>query len=188
MFAPFVIRQVNCKKYDTGLPQSEKLIMLPFSFPKVCNKKQYFYLLKPEAVFYLKINFMKDLSTTAFVPQLIIAHGTRNLDFYKHAFGAVETKHIVNADGSIHVSEMYIDGAMFHFHEENYDNSTFSPAKYNGVTTITGLMVADADAVITRALNAGAILVSPAQSYDYGYRQGSITDPLGHQWLIEMVI
>jgi PhnB protein len=131
---------------------------------------------------------MKKNSQTAFVPQLAISHGTMDLEFYKNAFGAIETKHIQNDDGSIHVSEMFIDGAMVHFHEEAYDGRTFSPEKYNGVTTTIGLMVADTDAVIARALKAGAKLVSPAQSYDYGYRQGSIVDPLGHHWIIETVL
>ena len=131
---------------------------------------------------------MKDIPKTAFVPQLAISHGTMDLEFYKNAFGAIETKHITNDDGSIHVSEMFIDGAMFHFHEEDYDGSTFSPGKYNGVTTTIGLMVADMDAVMARAVAAGARISSPAQSYDYGYRQGEVMDPLGHRWLIEMVI
>ena len=131
---------------------------------------------------------MKDTPRTAFVPQLVISHGTMDLEFYKNAFGATETIHLTNDDGSIHVSEMYIDGAMFHFHEEAYNGKTFSPGKYNGVTTIIGLMVADVDAVMARAIAAGARETSPAISYDYGYRQGEIMDPLGHRWLIEMVI
>jgi PhnB protein len=131
---------------------------------------------------------MKDTPKTAFVPQLVINHGTMDLEFYKNAFGANETKHITNDDGSIHVSEMFIDGAMFHFHEESYNGSSFSPGKYNGVTAIIGLMVADVDAVMARAIAAGARETSPAQSYDYGYRQGEVMDPLGHRWLIEMVI
>lgn len=131
---------------------------------------------------------MEDKPKTAFVPQLVIPHGTMDLEFYKNAFGAIETKHLTDDDGSIHVSEMFIDGAMFHFHEEGYDHTTFSPGKYNGVTAIIGLMVADVDAVMARALAAGAKEISPAKSHDYGYRQGSILDPLGHHWLIEMVI
>ena len=131
---------------------------------------------------------MKDAPKTTFVPQLVISHGTMNLEFYKNAFGAIETKHITNDDGSIHVSEMFIDGAMFHFHEESYDGSKFSPGKHKGVTAIIGLMVADVDAVMARAIAAGAKETSPAQSYDYGYRQGEVMDPLGHRWLIEMVI
>ena len=131
---------------------------------------------------------MKETSKTAFVPQLIISHGTMDLQFYKDAFGAIETKHITNDDGSIHVSEMFIDGAMFHFHEERYNGSSFSPDKHNGVTAIIGLMVADVDAIMAKAIAAGAKETSPAQSYDYGYRQGEIIDPLGHRWLIEMII
>lgn len=131
---------------------------------------------------------MNKMPSTAFVPQLTIAHGTMDLEFYKKAFNATETKHITNDDGSIHVSEMFIDGAMVHFHEESWDGSSFGPEKYNGVTTIIGLMVQDSDAVIANAVAAGAKVISPATSYDYGYRQGKILDPLGHQWIIEMVI
>lgn len=131
---------------------------------------------------------MTDTPKTAFVPMLTIIHGTMSLEFYKTAFCAVETKHITNDDGSIHVSEMFIDGAMFHFHEEAADGTTFGPEKYNGVTTIIGLMVSDVDKVMERAIAAGAKETSPATSYDYGYRQGSIIDPLGHHWIIEMAI
>jgi PhnB protein len=131
---------------------------------------------------------MKDIPATAFVPQLVIAHGTMDLEFYRNAFNAIETKHLTNDDGSIHVSEMFIEGAMFHFHEEAWDGTTFSPGKYHGVTTIIGLMVADVDAVVALAEKAGARVTSPPQSYDYGYRQATLIDPLGHYWLIEMVI
>ena len=131
---------------------------------------------------------MKEIPKTAFVPMLVIAHGTMDLEFYKNAFGAIESKHLTNDDGSIHVSEMLIDGAMFHFHEEVAHSNTFSPGKYNGVTTIIGLMVANVDSVMKHALAAGARETSPARDYDYGYRQGEIVDPLGHHWLIEMGI
>jgi PhnB protein len=131
---------------------------------------------------------MEGKSKVAFVPQLVISHGTMDLDFYKKAFGAVETKHLTNEDGSIHVSEMFIEEAMFHFHEESYTGKTFSPGKHNGVTAIIGLMVEDVDAVMDRAIAAGAKLISPAISYEYGYRQGTILDPIGHHWLVEMII
>ena len=60
--------------------------------------------------------------------------------------------------------------------------------KIKGVTTLIGLFVDDVDTVINKALQAGATLLSPAQNYDYGYRQGNIQDPFGHQWIIEMKI
>ncbi|HLZ86481.1 MAG TPA: VOC family protein [Puia sp.] len=127
-------------------------------------------------------------SKTFFAPQLIIKSGVMELDFYQNAFGAVELRRFSNDDGSIHVSEMSIDGALFHFHEERPAAGSVTPGQAGGVTTIIGLMVADVDAVMERAKAAGGLVKSPAQSYDYGYRQGQIIDPFGHHWLIEMVI
>lgn len=115
-------------------------------------------------------------------------NGTMDLDFYGKAFGAVELRRFSNDDGSIHVSEMTIDGALFHFHQEAPSGATFPPGRYNGVTTILGLMVDDVDGVMSRAIAAGARELSPAQDYDYGYRQGEVMDPLGHRWIIEKVI
>ena len=51
-----------------------------------------------------------------------------------------------------------------------------------------GLFVEDVDTVMNRAIEAGAVVLSPTQSYDYGDRQGQIKDPFGHVWLIEMKI
>ncbi len=131
---------------------------------------------------------MSNRPTTFFAPELIIPSGVMQLDFYHKAFGAVELRRFSNDDGSIHVSEMEIDGALFHFHEERPNSGHITPANAGGVTTIIGLMVQDVDAIMESAIAAGATVASPAQSYDYGYRQGSIIDPFGHHWQIEMVI
>jgi PhnB protein len=99
--------------------------------------------------------------------------------------GATELRRWNNDDGSIHVSELLIDGCIFHLHEEKLENSRFEPIQNNGVTSLIGLFVDDVDAFINKAVKEGAILVDPAQDYDYGYRQGLIKDPFGHIWLIQ---
>jgi PhnB protein len=131
---------------------------------------------------------MNDASKTIFVPMLAIKSGTMDVEFYRKAFGATELRRWSNDDGSIHVSELSIDGAIFHLHEEKPASGTFNAEKYKGVTTTIGLMVANVDLVMNRALVAGAVEASPAQDYDYGYRQGKIVDPFGHHWLIETTI
>lgn len=120
---------------------------------------------------------------TYFAPELTIPHGITNVDFYIKAFGATELRRFSNDDGSIHVSELEIDGAMFHLHEEG--KRYFSPAKTGSTTVTIGLFVEDVDAVMTKAAEAGAKITSPAQDYFYGYRQGGFTDPFGHCWQIE---
>lgn len=120
---------------------------------------------------------------TYFAPELTIPNGVADVDFYIKAFGAVELRRFNNDDGTIHVSELEIDGAMFHLHEENQHYT--SPQKAGSTTVTVGLFVDDVDAVIAKAIQAGAILTSPAQDYFYGYRQAKFTDPYGHSWQIQ---
>jgi PhnB protein len=141
--------------------------------PKDCN--QYFS----------KHFKMEPKNITTFAPQLYIESGITDISFYEKAFGAVELRRFTNDDGSIHVVELSIDGLLFHLHEESVKSNQFSPHRFNGTTVIVGLFVEDVDAVINRTIEAGAVVLSPAQSYDYGYRQGEIKDPFGHVWMIE---
>jgi len=134
------------------------------------------------------LNYGMNNTTPSLVPVLTISNGTMDVDFYKNAFGAVELRRWSNDDGSIHVAEMEIDGAMFHLHEENPERGSLFPKRHNGVTTTIGLMVPDVDIVMARAIPAGAKELSPAKDYEYGYRQGDIQDPFGHRWMIEKVI
>ncbi len=120
-----------------------------------------------------------------FAPQLHIPSGCRDIDFYVKGFGAVELRRWSNEDGTIHVAELTIDGALFHLHEENHNRGHFLPSAINGITSVIGLFVENVDLVMANAINAGATLSSPAQDYDYGFRQGKIKDPFGHIWLIQ---
>lgn len=122
---------------------------------------------------------------TFFAPQLFIPNGISDISFYSKAFDAVEIKVLRNDDGSIHVAELSINGTIFHLHEEHPAKGRLEPIKTKGVTSLIGLFVDDVDKVINKSLTAGATLLSPAQDYDYGYRQGDIQDPFGHQWMIE---
>jgi PhnB protein len=126
-------------------------------------------------------------SNTFFAPELYINNGVKDISFYKNAFGATENLCFTNDDGSIHVAELSINGAIFHLHEIT-SNKFFSPDKNNGCTCCIGLFVPDVDIVITQAIMAGAIEISPAKDYEYGYRQGTIQDPFGHYWQIQKKI
>ena len=128
---------------------------------------------------------MPNVSTPVFAPELYIPNGVKDVDFYINGLGAIELRRFANTDGSIHVSELSIAGAVFHLHEEVRNSSMFCPAKHQGSTVKLGLFVDDVDVYIAKAVAAGAKVVSPAQDYDYGYRQGDIMDPFGHIWMFE---
>ncbi len=121
---------------------------------------------------------------TFFAPQLIIDDCGAAIKFYEEAFGVKELQRWSNDDGSVHVAELSFDGALFHIHEPTQKKQD-SPEKLNGVTTIIGVFVDDVHAVAEKAVAAGATILNPVQDYDYNYRQGTLIDPFGHQWLIE---
>lgn len=120
-----------------------------------------------------------------FAPQIFINNGIKDISFYQNAFGAIKRLHFLNDDGSLHVAELSIDGAIFHLHEITENPYFFSPSKNNGTTALIGLFVSDVDAVMNKAIKAGAKEIKPAKDYEYGYRQGEIEDPFGHHWLIQ---
>ncbi|QKJ32135.1 VOC family protein [Mucilaginibacter mali] len=122
---------------------------------------------------------------TAFAPVLAVKNGTYDIDFYKNAFGAVETMRINNDDGSMHVAEFMIDDALFHLHEITQFSNTVTPLNAHGGTVTIGLLVDDVHAVFDRAVAAGATPTMPVTDFEYGWRQGEFIDPFGHKWTIE---
>jgi len=123
--------------------------------------------------------------TTHFAPELHIPNGTLEIDFYKK-FGAIEHFCFRNDDGSIHVAELDINGAIFHVHETMRD--ALEPISAKGVTTVIGLFVPDVEEVMNKAIQAGATEINPVTDHDYGYRQGMFKDPFGHYWQIQKKI
>ena len=120
----------------------------------------------------------------SFAPQLFIDNGVTDISFYSRAFGATENFAFRNDDGSVHVAELSIDGAIFHVHEVS-QAYFHTPEQCKGITAIIGLFVEDVNAIMAAAIDAGAAEISPAKDYEYGYRQGEVLDPFGHRWLIQ---
>ncbi len=121
---------------------------------------------------------------THFAPELHIPNGTSNIDFYTK-FGASEHFCLRNEDGSIHVAELEINGAIFHLHETMRWFEALEPISAKGVTAVIGLFVPDVAEVMQKAIEAGAIEISPVKDHEYGYRQGMFKDPFGHYWQIQ---
>lgn len=122
-----------------------------------------------------------------FAPELHIPNGTHNIEFYTK-FGATEHFCFRNDDGSIHVAELEINGAVFHLHETMRWFDALEPVSAKGVTSVIGLFVNDVHEVFNHAISAGATEISPVTDHEYGYRQGMFKDPFGHYWQIQKKI
>lgn len=128
------------------------------------------------------------MANTFFAPQLTIKVVAPAVEFYKKVFDAKVLRLFKNDDGSIHVAEMEIDGALFHIHEESPHNGQLSPETTKAATVLIGIFVNDVHAIARKAEDNGAKIISPVTDWEYGYRQSTFLDPFGHQWLIEKKI
>lgn len=125
---------------------------------------------------------------TRFAPTLYLENVAMGIEFYTAAFRAVELRRWSNPDGSVHVAEMAIDNTLFHMHQENERNKELSTGTLNGTSVVIGLFVPEPDQLMAKAVAAGAKATSPMQDYEYGYRQGTVTDPFGHRWTLQKKI
>ena len=121
---------------------------------------------------------------TAVTPQLSVRHGRAAVEFYKAAFGADEIYRVGGTDEHEEVvSQLAVGGSTFWVADESPEHLNFSPESVGGGTVRMLLTVADPDAVVQRAVAAGAAEVT-AVTDDYGWRVGRIVDPFGHHWEI----
>ena len=133
-------------------------------------------------------NESHETGPTFFAPHLTLRSVLAEIEFCKAAFGAAELRRWSNPDGTVHVAEMSINGALFHLHEEMPGSGEMSPETLKGTTSAIGLFVPDPVATMKQAIAAGGRELKAVEDYDYGYRQGTVMDPSGHVWLIQKKI
>jgi uncharacterized glyoxalase superfamily protein PhnB len=113
---------------------------------------------------------------------LIVPDADAAATWYGTALGATE---LWNLGG---VAGLEIEGAPFFLHENNPKNPSERDPVQAGVTsTRIELFVEDPDAVLRRALDAGATVTSEmkTEGRPWGsHRQGSFRDPFGHRWSV----
>ena len=123
-----------------------------------------------------------DMNATI-TPMLTVNNGVAAVEFYKNAFGADEAGRI-EADGKIIFTAISFGTVRFYLSDESDETHNISPKKARGTTVRLELTVQDPDALVEQARKYGAKIIFPVADHDYGYRQGRIEDPFGHQWVI----
>lgn len=117
-------------------------------------------------------------------PYLTIKGAADALEFYKRAFGATEVMRMTTPDGRIGHAEIRIGDSPIMLSDEFPDMDARSPQMIGGSPVMIHLYVDDADALVKRAVDAGATLQRPVEDQFYGDRAGKLADPFGHIWWI----
>jgi PhnB protein len=118
---------------------------------------------------------------TAIQPELWVEDGPAAIAFYERGLGA-EVLHLVSGpDPSDVVAQLSVAGACFWVSSSSDEMGRFSPLRIGGTTGRLLLVIADPDALMARALAAGATQRS-AVGDEHGWRLGRLVDPFGHEW------
>ena len=106
------------------------------------------------------------------------------IDFYASAFGATEKFRLTEPGGRIGHAELDFGGVTVMLSDEYPECDIRGPRAMGGTPVSIHLHVDNADAVIARAVEAGATVERPPQDEFYGERGGVVRDPFGHRWNI----
>jgi uncharacterized glyoxalase superfamily protein PhnB len=118
-------------------------------------------------------------------PYLAVADARAALAFYVEAFGAVPRGQVYEMeDGRIGHAEVLVGDTVLMLADEYPEIGLLGPLARGGSTTSLHLTVPDVDAVVARAVAAGATLEREVADAAYG-RTGVVLDPAGHRWMVQ---
>jgi PhnB protein len=117
-------------------------------------------------------------------PYLYIRGAAKAVEFYKKVFGAKEVLRMPGPAGQIMHAELKIGDSMIMLSDEHPQMGALSPESVGGSPMGLHVYVENVDAVVQKAVEAGAKLDRPVKDQFYGDRSGSLTDPFGHKWYV----
>jgi len=121
-----------------------------------------------------------------FIPHVIVSDGKAAMKFYAEVLGGSIGETMVAPDGKrIAHGEILLDGHKLFVSDEFTEQEGGSckmPSTLGGTCIRINVQTTDADAVIDRAVSAGARVIMKVQDMFWGARYGKFLDPFGHQW------
>jgi PhnB protein len=117
-------------------------------------------------------------------PHLVCAGAAKAIEFYKHAFGAEECARLPGPDGRLMHAAVKIGDSHVMLVDEMPEWGALGPKALKGSPVTIHLYVDDVDAVVARAVKAGAKVTMPVADQFWGDRYGKLEDPFGHHWSV----
>jgi PhnB protein len=117
-------------------------------------------------------------------PYLALDDAAEAIDYYTQAFGAKELSRMEAPGGKIGHAEIQIGDSIIMLTDTFPQSTTRAPSELGGTTASIFLYVDDVDAVVEKAVKAGATVTMEVADQFWGDRFGSIKDPYGHSWAI----
>jgi PhnB protein len=119
---------------------------------------------------------------------LVVEDVAEALRWYPNALGASERRVLHLPDGSPALADLDISGTLVAVAAPIPGTTLATPAKSGTTAAAFHLTVADAQAALRRAQEAGATVFEPLQDAFWGDRTVQILDPWGHRWAFDQHI
>ncbi|WP_458247959.1 VOC family protein [Streptomyces sp. MAI_2237] len=113
---------------------------------------------------------------TTVAPWVVTEDTGAFLDFVSHAFGGEELARVATESGAIGHAEIRVGDTVV----LAFDRSPDWPV----MPSLLRVFVADADEAFSRAVEAGAKVVTPLADDAFGQRGGRVKDPFGTIWWV----
>jgi PhnB protein len=117
-------------------------------------------------------------------PHLVCAGAAKAIEFYKQAFGAEEGARLPGPDGRLMHASVKIGDSQVMLVDEMPEWGALGPKSLKGTPVTIHLYVEDVDALVARAVKAGAKVTMPVADQFWGDRYGKLEDPFGHHWSV----
>lgn len=125
------------------------------------------------------------MSARRVTPYLVAKGAEAAIKFYVQVFGAKEIFRLTDpGDGRIGHAELAIGGSEIYLADEYPDFGALSPDTLGGSPVTLHILVADCDATVAAAEQAGALVLRRPADQSYGERVAQVQDPFGHRWMI----
>ena len=117
-------------------------------------------------------------------PHLVCAGAADAIEFYKRAFGAIETSRMPGPQGRLMHAAVRIGDSTLMLVDEMPEWGSLGPKALKGSPVTVHLYVEDVDATVAKAVAAGAKVTMPVAEMFWGDRYGQLEDPFGHRWSV----
>ena len=128
-----------------------------------------------------------DASSASIQVLLVVRDADRAIRFYTNVFGAHEKWRLMHFHRVGHAI-LRLNDSEFIVLDEFPEAGIVGPAHDQARGPTLLVRVDDVDAVIERALSAGATLLQPPENAWWGVRTATFRDPFGHRWNVRTVI
>ncbi len=131
-----------------------------------------------EKTFYMEKNAKIPANYQTVMPYLILKDAAKFISFTGKVFGSTEAYKAMRDENTIMHAEIMIGECTIMF-ADSTDQYKERPGGFF-------IYVNNADEAFTRAIEAGAVVLSEVADQSYG-RSGGVTDPFGNSWWITSI-